>query len=89
MSVGAKKWRLEVTLTNTNILHVRKSQVHQTKFTFFFDKIPVPYCSSYKYLGVTINHTLDYKYSVQILAESVSKALSLIITKMIKAGSLP
>ena len=33
-----KKWRLEVNLTKTNILHVRKSQVSQTKFTFLFEK---------------------------------------------------
>ena len=39
--------------------------------------------------SLTLNYSLNYKNSVQILAESASKALSLIITKMIKAGGLP
>ena len=42
-----KKWRLEVNLTKTNILHVRKIRKQQSKFTFFFDMRPVPYCTFY------------------------------------------
>ena len=32
-----KKWRLEVNLTKTNILHVRNPRKPQSKFTFIFD----------------------------------------------------
>ena len=48
-----KRWRLEVNLTKTNILHVRKKRKLQSKFMFLFNKRPVDYCNSYKYLGLT------------------------------------
>ena len=54
-----KRWRLEINLTKTNILHVRSTRKQQSKFAFLFDKKPVPYCNSYKYLGININEYLD------------------------------
>ena len=50
-----KKWRLEVNLTKTNILHVRQQRKPQSNFMFLFDRMPVAYCTFYKYLGCTIN----------------------------------
>ena len=42
------KWRLEVNLTKTNILHIRGKRKNQSMFMFLFDKKPVPYCESYR-----------------------------------------
>ena len=81
-----KKWRLEVNLTKTNILHVRKSRKLQSRFTFLFDRRPVPYCNYYKYLGVNINEHLDFNFTVGKHSDSAGRALSCIITKMIKNG---
>ena len=78
-----KKWRLEVNLSKTNVLHVRKKAKPQSKFIFLFDMKPVPYCTSYKYLGVNINEHLDFKFTVEKHAESAGRALGSIITKMI------
>ena len=50
-----KKWRLELNLSKTNIMHVRNSRKAQSKFWFIFDHKTVPYCTQYKYLGITIN----------------------------------
>ena len=36
-----KRWRLEINLTKTNIMHVHKKQ---SKFMFLFDKRPIMYC---------------------------------------------
>ena len=83
------KWRLEVNLTKTNILHVRPLRKAQSNFTFLFDKNPVAYCTIYKYLGCTVNEHLDYKFTVNLLADSAGRALSSIITKMIKNGGFP
>ena len=79
-----KKWRLEVNLSKTNVLHVRKKGKAQSKFVFLFDMKPVPYCTTYKYLGVNINEHLDFKFTVEKHAESAGRALGSIITKMIK-----
>ena len=42
-----KRWRSEVNLTKTNILHVRQKRKGQSKFMFLFNKIPVNYCNLY------------------------------------------
>ena len=84
-----KKWRLEINLTKTNILHVRNKRKQQSKFTFLFDMRPVPYCTFYKYLGVNINEFLDFQFTVGMHADSAGRALSSIITKMIKNGGFP
>ena len=83
------KWRLEVNLTKTNILHVRAQRKSQSKFMFLFDRHPVPYCTFYKYLGCTINEHLDFNFTVGSLADSAGRALGSIITKMIKHGGFP
>ena len=84
-----KKWRLEVNLTKTNILHVRNSRKPQSKFTFLFDMRPVPYCKFYKYLGTNINEFLDFKFTVEKHADAAGRALGAIITKIIKNGGFP
>ena len=56
---------------------------------FLFNKRPVPYCTFYKYLGCTINEYLDYSFTAEIQADSAGRALSSIITKMIKNQGFP
>ena len=84
-----KKWRLEVNLTKTNIMHIRGKRKSQSMFMFIFDKNPVPYCTSYKYLGCSINEFLEYDFTVNQLADSAGRALGSVITKMIKNGGFP
>ena len=84
-----KKWRLEINLTKTNIMHIRSNRKQQSKFMFIFDMQPVPYCTVYKYLGANINEFLDYNFTATCLAESAGRALSSVITKMIKNGGFP
>ena len=84
-----EKWRLEVNLSKTNILHVRAKRKQQSKFLFLFNKRPVPYCTFYKYLGCNINEHLDYKFTSQMQADSAGRALSALITKMIKSKGFP
>ena len=84
-----KKWRLEINLTKTNILHVRPKRKQQSKFTFLFDMRPVAYCQSYKYLGANLNEFLDFEFTVEAQADAAGRALRSIITKMIKNGGFP
>ena len=79
-----EKWRLEVNLTKTNILHIRVKRKLQSRYMFLFNKRPVPYCTFYKYLGCTINEYLDYSFTAEVQSDSAGRALSSIITKMIK-----
>ena len=84
-----RKWRLEVNLTKTNILHVRPKRKQQSNFMFLFNCRPVEYCKYYKYLGTTINEYLDYNYTAETLSDSAGRALSLVLGKMIKNGGFP
>ena len=70
-------------------MHVRTTRKQQSKFMFLFDRRPVPYCKSYKYLGCSIHENLDFDHTVDSLADSAGRALSSIITKMIKNGGFP
>lgn len=83
------KWRMEVNLTKTNILHIRKKSQPRSTFRFKLGEQIVKYCEEYKYLGITLNEYLDYKFSTDILSDSGGRALSSIITKMIKHGGFP
>ena len=56
---------------------------------FLFNKRPVPYCTFYKYLGCSINEYLDYNFTAEIQADSAGRALSSIITKIIKNKGFP
>ena len=77
MAIGTKS-------VKTNIMYVRNSRKAQSKFWFIFDHKTVPYCTQYKYLGITINQHLDYKVTAEVQCESAGRALASIITKMIK-----
>ena len=89
VEIWCSKFRLEVNLTKTNILHVRPKRKPQSRFMFLFNRNPVPYCQFYKYLGCTINEYLDFAFTAQVQADSAGQALSKIITKMIKNQGFP
>ena len=84
-----KKWRLEINLTKTNILHIRNKRKQQSKFTFLFDMKPVSYCQYYKYLGVNRNEYIDFKFTVEKHTDSAGRALGAIINKMMKNCGFP
>ena len=83
------KWRLEVNLLKTNVMHVRKFNSKRSEYAFKFEGEKVAYCDKYKYLGITINETLNFEQSVNDLCESGGRALANVITKMIKNGGFP
>ena len=84
-----RKWRLEVNMSKTNILHVRQKKRPQSRFIFLFDMKPVSYCSSYKYLGMNIDENFSFKFSVDSQVQAAERALSAVITKMIKNNGFP
>ena len=85
----ANGWPMSASISKTKILHVRKQTKPQSRFVFIFNKIPVLYCKHYTYLGITINEHLDLKFTSKVQSDSASRALSVIVTKMIKNGGFP
>ena len=84
-----RKWRLEVNLTKTNIMHVRPNRKPQSNFTFLFNWRPIEYGKEYKYLGISLNEFIDYKITTEILSDAAGRALGSIFSKTIKHGGLP
>ena len=89
VEIWCAKWRLEVNLSKTNIMHVRNPRRNRSIFMFMFNKRCVEYCMTYKYLGVTINEFLNFNFTANCQSESAGRALGAIITKTIKNGGLP
>ena len=84
-----RKWRLEVNLTKTNVMHIRNAGCNQSKFVFLFNCRIVTYCNTYKYLGSTLDEFLNFNKTSETQAESAGRALGALITKTIKNGGFP
>ena len=54
VEIWCSKFKLEVILTKTNILHVRPKRKLQFKFMFLFNQNPVPYCQYYEQAGAEL-----------------------------------
>ena len=89
VNTWCSKWRLEVNLLKTNIMHVHKKQKPRSNFNFMFENKTVEYCDQYKYLGVTLNQNLNFEKTTEELTGGAGRALGGIITKMIKNGGFP
>ena len=79
-----QNWRLEVNLSKTNIMHVRHKKKQQSNFMFLFNNRPVSYCRFYRYLGCNFNEHWDYNFTADTQADSAGRALSSIITLILK-----
>ena len=82
----SKKYRLEVNLGKTNVLHVRPKSRKQSPFLFCYNNKIIDYCDFYKYLGISINCHVDFQFTANALANSAGRALGIVVTKMIKNG---
>ena len=89
VSLWCKKWRLEVNLSKTKVMHVRRPSTRRSNFPFQFDGKVVEVCDSYRYLGVVVNDTLNFQTMIENMCGSGHRALSGVITKMIKNSGFP
>ena len=89
VNLWCKKFRIEANLSKTEIMHVRKPSVQQSKFQFRFGTKLIKYCKSYKYLGLAIDQHLNFEKMSDSMCEPASRALSAIMCKMIKNKGFP
>ena len=84
-----QKFRMSINEEKTNIVHFRRKSEPQDSFGFSFGDTVLNTVDKYKYLGCVLNEFLDYSCTMDILAESSSRALASIINTSIKESSLP
>ncbi|CAG2187145.1 unnamed protein product [Mytilus edulis] len=77
----SRRWRLNVNIDKTKVLHVRKATVARSEFVFKIGDKIVDYTSQYRYLGLTVSETLDYNISVNELITGSSRALGSLVSK--------
>ena len=83
-----QKWRMSLNVEKTKILHFRNKNIERSTFNFRCGGVKIDFDKVYRYLGLTFNEYMDYKYTVRELTKSASRALSAIYTKFISCGGM-
>ena len=75
------KWRLNVNIAKTQIVHFRPSRRKCTTVTFKYGENSLLLVPSYKYLGIIFDEHLNFNECVMTLATAGGRALGGIISK--------
>ena len=75
------KWRLNINVAKSNVIHFRKKRIKETDFNFTFGPNNITSTCKYKYLGVILDEHLTFQYCIKTLNDSSGWALSGIISK--------
>ena len=82
------KWRLNLNMDKTKLVHYRIHGQDRSHNEFKFGEDTIQIVDKYKYLGLWIHEHLDYKVTVQPLASSAGRALGCLITKFRYMGNM-
>ena len=76
-----RDWKLDVNLKKSNVIHFRKKNLPETLFKFKYKQNEMLKTHEYKYLGILFNEFGNLDSAVELLADSASRALGVIISK--------
>ena len=76
------EWRPSINITKSNIVHFRGSRKKRSNFSFHYGDTSLEYKDEYKYLGIYLDEHLYFTSCINILADSGSRALSALISKL-------
>ena len=82
------KWRMQVNITKTKTMHVRKPRVPGTTYNFVYNGSPLESVENYRYLGYWLNCNLEVKTMVENTTKASERALGGIIGKIKKNGDV-
>ena len=75
------KWRLNVNIAKTQVVHFRPSRKRCTSVVFRYGEESLLIAPCYKYLGVILDEHLNFNECVKTLATAGGRALGRIISK--------
>jgi hypothetical protein len=81
----SRKWRLSVNVSKTCVIHFRSQSIPRTNVQFTYQGYDIEVVTHTRYLGLTFNEHMDYSIMANVLAESSSRALGALISKVYKA----
>jgi hypothetical protein len=67
VSNWGKRWRMRFNNKKSNVIHFRKISTPKTNAKFRLGGCEIDTVTNYKYLGVSINETLDYNFTAENL----------------------
>ena len=82
------KWRLQVNVNKTKIMHFHKAGHNRDEYEFKLGEDKLSNCGTYRYLGLEINETMNFSKTVDILCQSSSRALGSVISKYFHLNGL-
>ena len=83
------RWGVTVNTEKSQIMHFRAKNKHETEFIFNIGNQNLAKVVKYKYLGLFIDYSLNYKVTAEAIAKSANRALGLLIAKSKCLGGLP
>ncbi len=83
-----RKWRLNLNMDKTKIVHYRSEKDNRSNFNFKFGEKQVEYVNSYKYLGLWFEEHLNLIEMTKPLASSAHRALGSLIAKFHAIGGM-
>ena len=75
------KWRMKVNVNKSKIVHYRVKNQRETEYVFKLAGDAVEKVSSYKYLGLMLDYSLDFNVTAKLLGDSGGRALGSMINK--------
>ena len=77
-----EKWRINVNISQSNVMHFRKGQLPQSTFNFKFGNQPLLIVEQYRYLGVIFHTKMKFREVAETLSKGGGRALGAAISKI-------
>ena len=76
------KWKLNINVEKSKIMHFRQHRKQQSNFQFKYGSTTLEYCPYYKYLGLYLDPNLNFNNGITTLADSGGRAFGAVIAKL-------
>lgn len=73
------KWRLNVNIAKSNVIHFRRRQMPRTSFNFRIGNQPLLIVEQYRYLGIIFHENLKFQEAAETLSKGGGRALGAVI----------
>ena len=77
-----EKWRINVNISKSNVMHFRRGQLPRSTFNFKIGNQPLLIVEQYRYLGVIFHEKMKFREAAETLSKGDGRALGATISKI-------